>query len=118
MAISIAFDGPNTPIPGIGNVALGTITWDASCDGTGEALDCSAQFSTISAVIPLGCSAIGLAGYVPAFFYAAGAAADTGVNALLMIQDGAAGALEPADAVDIAALGTTRVAVVGQMAIS
>ncbi|MFA5377726.1 MAG: hypothetical protein WC455_18395 [Dehalococcoidia bacterium] len=121
MAITIAFDQGSTPVPGLDMVALGTITWDDECDATGETLDCSAQFSKIDAVANAGVSAIGLVGYIPQFFYAAGCAAATGVKVTMAVVDtdgsyGKEGKLVPATNVDIAALGTTRVLIIGKAA--
>lgn len=120
MAISAALSTGQQgtkPISGVAHMALFTITWDASSLVTGEPLDLTSYFSTIDAVIPAGCSAIGLAGYIPAFSFTAGGthtAAD--LLAYLMLQDGAAGPMEPANAVDIAALGTTQIMVWGKAA--
>ena len=75
----------------------------------------------MDAVANAGISAIGLCGYIPQFFYTKGCAAATGVKAVMCIVDtdgeyGKEGKLVPADAVDIAALGTIRVLVVGKAA--
>ncbi|MFA5377725.1 MAG: hypothetical protein WC455_18390 [Dehalococcoidia bacterium] len=121
MTFGIAFDQGSTPIPGFDMVALGTITWDTTSLVTGEVLDCSAQFSKVDGVIDIGVSAIGLCGYIPQFVCAKGAAADTGVLACLAIVDtdgsyGKEGKLVPADGVNVAAIGTTRVMVIGKAA--
>lgn len=120
MTISISFDQGATPIPGLDMVALGTITWDASSDPTGETLDLSDQFSTIDGIIDMGVSAIALCGYNFKFFYAKGCNASTGVKVVATFVDtdgsyGKEGVLVPASA-DIAAAGTTRVLVFGKAA--
>lgn len=129
MAISAALSANQqgaTPIPGLAMVGIFTITWDASSLVTGEPLDLTSHFSTIDAVLPCGVSAIGLAGYVPAFTFEAGAA-HTSSNLLATLGripeleiddtvDIAAQPLVPADALDVAALGTTQVMVFGKAA--
>jgi hypothetical protein len=126
MAISAALSTNQlgvTPIPGLDMVGVFTITWDDSSLVTGEALDLTDYFSTIDAVVPAGVSAIELAGYVPAFIFTPGAA-HTNANLLCTLNrvpalDGnAANAqpLVPADALDVAALGTTQVIVYGKAA--
>lgn len=129
MAISAALSSGQqgaAPIPGVAHMAMLTVTWDASSLVTGEALDLTDYFSTIDAVIPAGVSAIELAGYVPAFTFTPGAA-HTSSNLLATLArvplleiddtvDIAAQPLAPADAVDVAALGTTQIMVLGKAA--
>jgi hypothetical protein len=112
-----------SPIPGVDMVGIFTITWDNSSDPAGEALDLRTWFSTVDAIIPAGVSAIGLAGYQPAFFFTPGATTTaTSVKAVLGYMpalDGnvaAAQPLTPADSVDVAALGTTQVIIYGKAA--
>lgn len=126
MAISAALSTNQqgtAPIPGVDMIGIFTVTWDASSLVTGEALDLTSYFSTIDAVIPVGISAIELAGYVPAFIFTPGAA-HTSSNllatlAMMPALDGNAAAaqpLTPADGVDVAALGTTQIMVFGKAA--
>jgi hypothetical protein len=115
-----------TPIPGLDMVGVFTITWDDSSLVTGEALDLTDYFSTIDAIVPAGVSAIELAGYVPAFIFEPGAAHTSsnllctlGRIPLLEIDDTVdidPQPLAPANAVDIAALGTTQIIVYGKAA--
>lgn len=129
MAISADFSTNQqgiAPIPGIDMMGIFTITWDASSLVTGEALDLTDYFSTIDAVIPAGVSAIELAGYIPAFTFTPGAA-HTDANLLATLNriplleiddtvDIAAQPLVPANALDVAALGTTQIIVYGKAA--
>jgi len=104
-----------TAIAGIDYFGIFTITPDSSCDATGEAVDLTDYFSTIDAVIPCGVSAIAAAGYVPAFFFTPGAAhTSSSLKVVFMNQDGDAGALEPASAVDLSSY-TFQVMVYGKM---
>lgn len=114
------------PLGGLAYVGIFTVTWDASSLVTGEPLDLTSYFSTIDAVQPAGCSAIELAGYVPSFIFTPGAA-HTSANLLLTLNriplleiddtvDIAAQPLVPADALDVAALGTTQIIVYGKIA--
>lgn len=112
-----------SPIPGVDMVGLFTITWDNSSLVTGENLDFTDWFSTVDAIVPAGISAIGLAGYVPSFVFTPGATTTaTSVKAVLAMMpalDGNAAAaqpLTPADAVDVAAIGTTQIIVYGKAA--
>jgi len=127
MAISAALSTNQqgvVPVPGVDFIGIFTVTWDSSSLVTGEALDLTDYFSTIDAVLPCGVSAIGLAGYIPAFIFTPGAA-HTSANLLLTLNriplleiddtvDIAAQPLVPADALDVAALGTTQIMVFGK----
>jgi hypothetical protein len=126
MSISAApFAGP-TPIPGLESMAaIVEITWDDSSLVTGEPLDLTDYFSTVNAIVPAGCSAIGLAGYIPNFVFTNGAEnTSSNVLAVLMRMPALSGNAEnaqplvPADALNVAALGTTYAIVFGKAAIS
>lgn len=127
MAISAALSSGQQgvePIPGIAFRGIFTVTWDNASLVTGEPLDLRAWFSTIDAVIPCGVSSIDLAGYVPAFTFTPGAT-HTDANLLCTLArvpalDGDAASaqpLVPADALDVAALGTTQIMVFGKGAL-
>lgn len=127
MAISAALSTNQqgvVPVPGVDFIGIFTVTWDDSSLVTGEALDLTDYFSTIDAVLPCGVSAIELAGYIPAFIFTPGAT-HTSANLLLTLNriplleiddtvDIAAQPLVPADALDVAALGTTQIMVFGK----
>lgn len=124
MAISLAINEGPTPIGGLAQVAIGTITWDASCLVTGEPIpEMVNYFSTVKAIIEVGISAIELAGYPAKFIFdpdatvtAANVLATLARVPLLEINDTvdiAAQALAVADAVDIASLGTTQIMIFG-----
>lgn len=93
------------PIQGVDMMGIFTVTPDASSLVTGEPIDLTAYFSTIDAVIVAGTSAIAGGGYVPVPIFTPGAA-HTSSNLLLamMNQDGAAGALEPANGANLSAV--------------
>jgi hypothetical protein len=130
MAVSVALSSGQqgvAPVPGVDFIGIFTITWDNSSLVTGEDLTPTAStglgayFSTIDAVLPCGVSAIGLAGYIPAFIFTPGAAVATGsvlatLNRIPALDGNAANAqpLVPADALDVAALGTTQIMVFGK----
>lgn len=125
MAISAAVYAGPTPQPGLESMAaIVEITWDVSSNVAGEPLDLTDHFSTINAVIPCGVSAIGLAGYIPSFVFDQGAAhTDANLLAVLgvvpALDGGAASAqpLTPANAVNVAAIGTTYALVFGKPAV-
>jgi len=124
MAIAFAVTNGPSPLGGFGLMAIGAITWDASSLVTGEPIpELVNYFSTIQAIIPSGVSALGLAGYVPSFVFDATAAV-TAANVLAVLGriplleiddtvDIAAQPLVPADALDVAAIGTTQITVIG-----
>jgi len=89
-------------LAGIDMVGIFTITPDASCLVTGEPLDLTKYFATVDAVIPCGVSAIAAAGYNMVPIFSPGVA-HTNANLLIayMIETGNAGALTPANAVDL-----------------
>lgn len=131
MAISAALSTGQqgvVPVPGVDFIGIFTVTWDSSSLVTGEPLDLTAYFSTIDAILPCGVSAIELAGYIPGFIFTPGAT-HTSSNLLLTLNriplleiddtvDIAAQPLVPADALDVAALGTTQIMVFGKGATS
>lgn len=129
MAVSLEITNGPTPFPGLDMVAIGTITWDDSSLVTGEPIpEIVNYFSEVHAIVETGVSAIGLAGY-PAKFIFDPTAAVTAANVLATLAriplleiddtvDIAAQPLVPADAVDIAAIGTTQVMIFGKAATS
>lgn len=108
-------------MPGMNHMGIFTVTLDDSSLVTGEALDLTGWFSTIDAVFVCGVSAIEIAGYQPQFIFTPGDD-HTDENLLLIFGmtpalDGnaaAAAPLTPANAVDLAALGTIQIMVIGK----
>jgi hypothetical protein len=105
-----------TPIPGVSMVAVMTLTPGTTATA-GEDLDFTAYFSTVDAVVPCGGSNANIVKYVPAFSFTPGATAtSSSVKFYCLVQDGAAGVLEPDDSTDLSSTGTFQVIVYGKAA--
>lgn len=74
-------------------------------------------FQSVDGIEVLGCSAVALQKKVPVFeLVAGGLLASNDVTLFWLVQDGAAGDLEPSDAVDLSAVGTLQIKVTGKPA--
>lgn len=106
-----------TPIPGIAMIAILTVTPGTTATA-GEDLDLTDWFSTVDAIIPCGASTAGIAKYVPAFSFTPGATAtSSSVKFYCLVQDGAAGVLEPDNGNDLSSTGTFQIKVYGKAAV-
>lgn len=103
---------------GIGCKGYFTVTPGTTATA-GEAITSklSPYFQSIESIKVCGFSTLALAKKVPVFVFTAGAllsAAD--VTLFWLVQDGDAGDLEPSNAVDLSAVGTMQIEVMGQPA--
>lgn len=103
------------PIPGVDMIALLTVTPGTTATA-GENLDLRTWFSTVDAIILCGADDAATAKYVPSFSFTPGAAAAAdSVKFYMLVQDGAAGVLEPDNGTDLSA-STIQILVFGKAA--
>lgn len=103
------------PIPGIEMMAVMTVTPGTTATA-GEDLDLTAYFSTVDAIFYCGADDADTAKYVPAFSFTPGATAtSSSVKFFMLVQDGAAGVLEPDNGTDLSG-STIQVLVMGKAA--
>jgi hypothetical protein len=103
-------------IAGIDYFAIMTITPGTTATA-GENLDLTAHFSTVDAIVYCGASNATIAKYVPAFSFTPGAATSaTSVKFFCLVQDGAAGVMEPDNGSNLVAVGTFQVMIYGKRA--
>lgn len=103
-------------IGGLAHMAIMTVTPGTTATA-GENLDLRSRFSTVDNIIPCGASNANIAKYVPAFSFAPGAAtAADSVKFFMLVQDGAAGVLEPDNGTDLSSTGTIQIMVFGKAA--
>lgn len=105
-----------SPIPGVAMTAIMTVTPGTTATA-GENLDLTDWFSTVDAIYSCGASAIALGKYVPLFSFTPGAAtSSTSIKFNMLVQDGAAGVLEPDNGTDLSSAGTIQIMVMGKPA--
>jgi len=103
------------PIPGVDMMALMTVTPGTTATA-GEDLDLTDYFSTVDAIVYCGADDADTAKYVPAFSFTPGATAtSSSVKFYMLVQDGAAGVLEPDNGTNLSA-STIQVIVYGKAA--
>jgi len=102
-------------IGGFDSMALMTITPGTTATA-GENVDFTSYFSTVDAIVYCGADDAATAKYVPAFSFTPGAATtSSSVKFYMLVQDGAAGVLEPDNGTDLSA-STIQVIVYGKRA--
>lgn len=104
-----------SPIPGVAMVGIMTVTPGTTATA-GENLDLRAYFSTVDAIVPCGGDDADTVKYVPAFSFTPGAAtAADSIKFYMLVQDGAAGVLEPDNGTDLSG-STIQIIVYGKAA--
>lgn len=123
MALSIALSSGQdgiSPDPGVAYKGIFTLTPGTSAtagENMGTAL--AKYFSTIDSIEVGGGSTVAILGYNPNFGFAPGALTSTDANIKLfwLVQDGAAGKLEPDNGTDLSAVGTVQLIIRGKSAV-
>lgn len=107
-----------SPRAGMGVEGLFTLTPGTTATaGEDITAKLSPTFSKIHSIEVCGCSAMALLKKVPVFeFTAGGLLSAAAVTLFWLVQDGAAGDLEPDNANDLSAVGTLQIRVVGDPA--
>lgn len=102
------------PISGVDFMAIMTLT-PGDTATAGENVDLRTWFSTVDCILFCGASNATIAKYVPCCSFTPGAAtAADSVKFYCLVQDGAAGVLEPDNGTDLSATGTFQMIVFGK----